>query len=80
MAGDFNMVLSQEEKRGGSMVRDQFQEQVEDINTDWDIINVKPKRGKFKWTNRRNKLGHIAAILDRFLLQSIFLEEDSDTS
>ena len=40
---------------------------------DWDLLDIKPISGKFTWTNKRIGPGHIAARLDRFLIQSSFL-------
>lgn len=40
---------------------------------DWDLLDVKPITGKYTWTNKRIGPGHIAARLDRFLIQSYFL-------
>ena len=39
----------------------------------WDLEDIKPSLGKFTWTNKRIGPGHIAAHLDRFLVQSSFL-------
>ena len=39
----------------------------------WDLIDIKPATGKYTWTNRRFGPGHIAARLDRFLVQDNFL-------
>jgi exonuclease III len=73
IAGDLNISLSQSEKRGGCIVRDPAREWVEDLIQDWDLLDVKPSRGKYTWSNKRVGPGHIAARLDRFLLQSSYL-------
>lgn len=69
IAGDLNLTLSSEEKRGGNIVRDPAREWVEDIIFDWDLEDIKPIRGKFTWTNKRLGPCHIAARLDRFLVR-----------
>jgi len=69
IAGDLNLTLSSEEKRGGNIVRDPAREWVEDIISDWDLEDIKPHRGKYTWTNKRLGPGFIAARLDRFLVQ-----------
>ena len=66
-------MLSTEEKKGGSIVRDQAREWVEDIILHWDLMDVKPPSGKFTWSNKRLGPGHIAARLDRFLIHLDFL-------
>lgn len=37
------------------------------------MIDIKPSSGKYTWSNKRLGPGHIAARLDRFLVQSSFL-------
>ena len=73
VAGDLNITLAANEKKGGTPVRDPAREWVEDIILGWDLIDIKPVQGKFTWTNKRIGPGHIAAQLDRFLVQSSFL-------
>ena len=76
IARDLNVTIAAKEKKGGSPVRDQAREWVEDIILDWELEDIKPSRGKFTWTNKRRGPGHIAARLDRFLVQSSFLTFD----
>eukprot|EP00253_Pinus_taeda_P009309 PITA_09309 len=73
ITGDFNLTLLSSEKRGGSIVRDPARETVEDLMQDRDLIDIKPTTGKYTWSNKRAGPGHIAARLDRFLVQSSFL-------
>jgi exonuclease III len=73
IVGDLNVTLSQGEKKGGTIVRDPIREWIEDIKLDWELEDIKPSRGKNTWSNKRNGLGHIAARLDRFLVQSSLL-------
>eukprot|EP00253_Pinus_taeda_P028428 PITA_28428 len=39
----------------------------------WDVIDIKPVISKYTWSNKRIGPKHIAARLDRFLVQSSFL-------
>ena len=55
------------------MVRDPIRETVDEIILEWDIMDVKPSTGKYTWNNKRIGPGHIAARLDRFLVQDTFL-------
>eukprot|EP00253_Pinus_taeda_P003998 PITA_03998 len=73
IAGDLNVTLAAEEKKGGSLVRDLAREWVEDFILDWELEDIKPTSGKFTWSNKRIGPSHIAAHLDRFLVQSSFL-------
>ena len=73
IVGDLNVTLALGEKKGGSIVRDPCREWDEDIILDWDLEDIKPPRGKYTWSDKITDLGHIAARLDRFLVQSSFL-------
>ena len=55
------------------MVRDSIRETVDEIILDWDLMDVKPSCEKYTWNNKRIGPGHIAARLDRFLVQDTFL-------
>ena len=68
-----NVTLASNEKKGGSPVRDPSREWIEDIILGWDLIDIKPIKGKFTWSNKRIGPGHIAARIDRFLVHSYFL-------
>ena len=52
VAGDLNVTLATNEKKGGTLVRDPSREWVEDIILGWDLIDIKPVKGKFTWTNK----------------------------
>eukprot|EP00253_Pinus_taeda_P009526 PITA_09526 len=60
IVGDLNITLSSSEKRGGSIVRDPAREWVEDVMQDWDLLDIKPLKGKHTWSNKRVGPGHIA--------------------
>ena len=51
LAGDLNVILSQDEKRGGSLVRDPIKEIVDETILEWDLMDVKPSSGKYTWNN-----------------------------
>ena len=75
IAGDLNIVMNLKEKRGGSSSRDQMIHVVEDIVLQWDLMDFKPKKGLYTWTNNMTGEDHISARLDRFLVQSTMLME-----
>ena len=75
LARDFNIVLDPKEKRGGNNGRDQMLPFVEDISQQWDLLDFKPSKGLYTWTNNRIGVDHISTLLDRFLVQSSFLLE-----
>ena len=55
------------------MVREPSKEWIEDLILEWDLLDMKARKGKFTWTNKRLGPGHIAARMDRFLIQSSFI-------
>ena len=67
--------MNLKEKIGGSSGRDQMIHVVEDIILQWDLIDFKPKKGLYTWTNNRTGEDHISARLDKFLVQSTLLME-----
>ena len=46
VAGDLNIILNQDEKRGGLVFRDPIREQVYDIILDWGLSDIIPAKGK----------------------------------
>ena len=73
LARDLNAILNQAKKRGGYMVRDPIRKQVDELILDWEVSEVIPSKGKFTWTNKRMGPWHIAARLDKFMIQESFL-------
>lgn len=43
-------------------------EKMEGLISSLDLYDLKPKKGKYTWTNKHIGLGHIMARLDHFLL------------
>jgi hypothetical protein len=74
--GDFNTFLQAKEKRQGTIVRDPSREYMEDLISVFDLADVKPKKCKYTWSNKRMGKDHIAARLDIFLVNNIFLEDN----
>ena len=51
LAGDLHIILNQDEKRGGSVVRDPIKEQVNDIILDWGLSYIIPGVFPFGWND-----------------------------
>ena len=73
LAEDLNVILNQAEKRGVYLVRDLIREKVDEIVMEWGLSDVIPAKGKYTWNNKRMGPRHIAARLDRFLVQDSFI-------
>ena len=70
IGGDLNIILDPKEKKGGIQSRDPFSRTVGNLIQHWDLVDFKPVKGKFTWTNNRTGENHISARLDRFLINS----------
>jgi hypothetical protein len=47
---------------------------MEDLISLWDLMYIKPRNGRYTWTNKIIIPSHSAARLDQFLIKSTFLE------
>jgi len=74
LAGDLNIILDPKEKKGGVWGKDPLHVSVESLILAWDLLDLKPKKGHYTWTNNRVGNANIAARLDRFLVQSSLME------
>jgi len=68
LAGDLNLVLHANEKRGGNFLHDPFRSQLEGIMSDHELMDIIPKNRKYTWNNRRLGPGNIMERLDRILV------------
>ena len=73
IVGDFNTIGSQDEKRGGTKVRDPFGEKMEDLIVDLDLLDISLRNMKYMWSNKRVEIRHVATSMDRFLVSSTLL-------
>jgi exonuclease III len=73
LGGDFNIIRSLEEKKGGSRRLDldtiDFNTLIDDLN----LIDLETSNGTHTWTNRRTGSHQVACKLDRFLLSEPLL-------
>ena len=47
---------------------------VEDLILDWELMDLKPKVGRFTWSNHRAGAANIFARLDRFLVHFLLID------
>jgi exonuclease III len=76
IGGDFNMILTLEEKAGGSKRLEQdsgmFITLIEQLN----MVDIETRNGIFTWSNKRTGHHHVACRLDRFLTTEALLESE----
>eukprot|EP00253_Pinus_taeda_P023359 PITA_23359 len=75
LGGDFNMITSLLEKKGGFRKLNRDGEAFIGFIDNARLVDVYPKQGKFTWNNRRGGERLISSRLDRFLvLESLILD------
>jgi hypothetical protein len=62
MAEDFNIILTNSEKKGGNIVCNTMRERMEDLISNWDLLDVKPIEGKHTWSNKRTGFGSMQLV------------------
>lgn len=73
VAGDFNLILHANEKRGGNFTHDPFRNHLEAIIQENELVDIIPKNRRYTWSNRRIGSGNIMECLDNFLVNTSFL-------
>jgi exonuclease III len=78
LGGDFNIILTLEEKRGGSKWLDQDSGKFRDLIDHLKLIDIETRNGSFTWSNKCSGSQQIACRLDRFLIyETLMLEGPS---
>eukprot|EP00253_Pinus_taeda_P013888 PITA_13888 len=73
LGGDFNMITSLMEKKGGLQKLNRDGEQFKDFIDNASLVDVYPKQGNFTWNNRRGGENLISSRLDHFLVSENLL-------
>lgn len=81
MGGDFNMITTLLEKKGGLRRLNKDSELFVDFMDSAKLVDIPPNNGLYTWNNRRGGAARIASRLDRFLIsENILLEGTTVTS
>jgi exonuclease III len=75
VGGDFNIIRSLEEKRGGSRRLDRDFGDFNTLIDDLHLIDLDTNNGLHTWTNRRTGIHQITCKLDRFLISESLMME-----
>jgi len=74
LAGDFNIITSLAEKKGGTRRLDRDAKEFSKLINRAELVDLKTKNGQFTWNNKRMNQFQVAKRLDRFLiLESIIM-------
>lgn len=76
LAGDFNLIASQEEKKGGINREGTEMERFREVQIELRAVDIPTINGKFTWNNRRGGSKQIASRLDHFLILEHIIELD----
>jgi exonuclease III len=75
LAGDFNIITSLAEKKGGTRRLDRDAEEFSNFIDRAEMVDLQTKNGQFTWTNKRMNQFQVATRLDRFLIsESIIMQ------
>jgi len=73
IGGDFNIIRTLGEKRGGARREDQSMEEFNEMIMEQRLVDIPTTNGVHTWNNRRGGKNQIASRLDRFLLSEQIL-------
>lgn len=76
IGGDFNMIRTVGEKKGGVRRPDQNMEEFNEMIIEQRLVDIPTTNGVHTWNNRRGGRNQIASRLDRFLLSEQILNRD----
>eukprot|EP00253_Pinus_taeda_P009203 PITA_09203 len=76
IGGDFNLIKSLEEKKGGIRKRDHFMDKFNELIEDLRLVDIQTINGICTWNNRRGGKNQIASRLDRFLVSEGIMNKD----
>jgi exonuclease III len=75
IGGDFNIIISLEEKRGGIRRLDKDSETFQNLIEDLHLVDMEARNGIFTWTDKHSGTNQIACRLDHFLVSECFMLE-----
>jgi hypothetical protein len=78
IGGDFNMILTLEEKSGGIKRLEQDSGKFKALIDHLNLVDIENSNGTFTWSNRRSGNQHIACRLDRFLVTEEIMESGAN--
>eukprot|EP00253_Pinus_taeda_P031160 PITA_31160 len=76
IGGDFNLIRSLEEKKGGIRKMDHFMEKFNDLIDELRLVDIQTINGICTWNNRRGGKNQIVSRLHRFLVSEGIMNKD----
>lgn len=76
VGGDFNMIITIDEKKGGIRRPDQHMDIFNEMITEQTLVDMPTINGIYIWNNRRGGKNQITSRLDRFLVLESIMNRD----
>jgi exonuclease III len=76
LGGDFNMIMSLEEKKSKSKRLEQDNGKFKILPEQLKFVDIENNNGTFTWSNRRSRNHHVACRLDHFLVTKELIKRD----
>lgn len=76
--GDFNLIRSLEEKKGGIRTLNRVSTTFNMVIEYLHLVDVQTPNGFYTWQNKRLGMRHITSCLDRFLVSKLVLTGEGD--
>eukprot|EP00253_Pinus_taeda_P033811 PITA_33811 len=76
IGGDFKLIRSLDEKKGGLRRRDHFMDSFNDLIEELRLVDIQSINGVYTWNNIRGGKNQIASRLDRFLVSEAIMKMD----
>jgi hypothetical protein len=68
LAGDFNIIMTLVEKKGGTRRLDRDAEEFSSFIDTMEMVDIRTSNGQFTWNSKRINNHQVATRLDRFLV------------
>lgn len=78
MGGDFNLIRSLEEKKGGTKTLSGISQAFNMVIEDQHLMDIQTPNGFHTWQNKRAGQRHIVSRLDRFLFSELIMSGEGD--
>jgi hypothetical protein len=76
LRGDFNIIVSLEEKRGGIQILDKESDKFQNLIKDLHLIDIEAQNGVSTWSNKQFDTHQVSYRMDQFMVSESLVLED----
>lgn len=80
LGGDFNMIKSLSEKKGGTRIQSQDSLRFQSFTDIMKLVDITTSNGNFTWNNKRGGESQVASKLDRFMISEDLMLNNKEIS